>query len=65
MEQLKSEQVSLSTLKRNLDSELSYLMRIRIDVPEYRERQREVASQVKDISSRLSKINKIIRDSDR
>jgi len=70
MEQLKSEQSSLSTLKRNLDGQLADLMRSRYFYGYggdqiNRTRQMEVSSQLNQVNSRLSQINKIIRDSDR
>ena len=69
MEQLRSEQASLSTLKRNLDGQLAHLMRSRYyyygHSPDIRRRQMEVSSQLDQVNSRLSEINKIIRDSDR
>ena len=75
MEELKSEQASLSTLKRNLDRQLEHLIssRGRIVHPYYgfgyvpgdRSRTRELVSQLDKVTSRLAEVNKIIRDSDR
>ena len=69
MEQLRSEQASLSTLKRNLDGQLAHLMRRRSYygygyVPGDRTIQ-SFRDQLDEVNSRLSQINKIIRDSDR
>ncbi len=64
MEQLRSEQASLSTLKKNLDSRLSYLIRRGYGDMAERSR-RNISSQLEEVNSRLSQINKIIRDSDR
>ena len=70
MEQLRNEQASLSTLKKNLHGQLEYLMRRGsyygyCYVPGDRRRTRELTSQLDEVNSRLSQINKIIRDSDR
>ena len=70
MEQLKSEQASLSTLKRNLDGQLADILRSRYyyrygDLVDTRTRQLELSSQLNQVNSRLGQINKIIRDSNR
>jgi len=71
MEQLKSEQASLSTAKRQLDRQLKQLMRFRYGGPyygydsHYARTRRELTSQLSEVNSRLSQINKIIADSDR
>lgn len=71
MEQLKSEQASLSTLKRNLNSQLEFLIRRKsftYDMNMYQETERRemvVANELQQVSSRLTQINKIIKDSDR
>ena len=58
MEQLRTEQSSLLELKRNLDSRLDYL--IRRGYGEMAETsRRNISSQLNEVNSRLSQINKI------
>ena len=69
MEQLKSEQASLSKLKRNLNSELGFLIRRKSftnDMNMYQETERRemvVTNKLQQVTSRLTQINKIIKDS--
>ena len=70
MEQLKSEQASLSTTKRQLDHQLKQIMTYRYRPyygydSEYARTHRELTSQLREVNSRLSQINKIIANSDR